>query len=127
MKRFSFFLISVLITLSIFKVNICEADINLNFEDSQLSNTQYPISYYFEEKDKDYKESQLRRFEIIFFISMPVSIVFSLLGIEAYKIASKNTGEFKPIEYRYLIASTLCISLSIAINDNLLVSKKEKY
>jgi len=128
MKK-SYFLITIgLITLSvIFRYNICKADINSKLKENSFTNNRYTISYDFDEKDKGYKESQFRRFEIIFFISMPASLIFSLLGTEAYKIASKNTGRFEPIEYSFLAFSTLGISFTIAMWDNRIVYKKVGY
>lgn len=77
-----------------------------------------------EEKQAIEKESSLRRFEIIFFISLPVSAGFSLVGILGYRAASDKSGSFSSAEYIYLALSSIGISLSIAFNDYLILKRK---
>ncbi|RKX99599.1 MAG: hypothetical protein DRP54_07005 [Spirochaetes bacterium] len=77
-----------------------------------------------EEKQATEKESSLRRFEIIFFISLPVSAGFSLAGILGYRAASDKSGSFSSAEYIYLALSSIGISLSIAFNDYLILKRK---
>lgn len=86
-----------------------------------------PISYDFTEKDRGYEESPLRRFEIVFFISIPVSLLITFLGIEGYRVLSGQTGGFTPVEYRYMIFSTLGISLGVALKDQQAVFLKERF
>jgi hypothetical protein len=84
------------------------------------------ITYNFDEDD-EYQETQLRRFETIFFISLPASFLFSFLGFTAYRWASGRSGSFTSMEYRYLIFSTIGTSLSIAIGDNRVTYRKDLY
>ena len=93
---------------------------------SSQTNSSPQISYNFEDDD-EYQETQLRRFETIFFISLPASFLFSFLGFTAYRWASGKSGSFAPMEYRYLIFSTIGISLSIAIRDNRVTYRKDLY
>lgn len=93
---------------------------------SSETNGSPQITYNFEEDD-EYKETQLRRFETIFFISLPASFLFSFLGFTAYRWASGRSGSFAPMEYRYLIFSTIGTSLSIAIRDNKVTYRKDLY
>ena len=93
---------------------------------SYETNSYSQITYNFE-TDEDYQETQSRRFETIFFISLPVSFLFSFLGFTAYRWASGRSGSFTPMEYRYLIFSTIGTSLSIAISDNRATYRKELY
>jgi hypothetical protein len=86
-----------------------------------------PISYDFSEKDRGYEESPLRRFEIVFFISIPVSLLITFLGIEGYRVLSGQTGGFTPVEYQYMIFSTLGISLGVALKDQQAVFLKERF
>jgi hypothetical protein len=85
------------------------------------------VSYDFTEKDADYEETPLRRFEIVFFISLPVSLLITFLGIEGYRVVSGQIGPFTPIEYQYLILSTLGISFTVALRDNEVVFLKERF
>ncbi|HEB30997.1 hypothetical protein LCGC14_1032910 [marine sediment metagenome] len=85
------------------------------------------ITYDFDEKDKEYDETQLRRFETIFFISLPAGVIFSLLGVLAFRGAAGIAGPFTSIEYQYIFLSTVSISLSIAFHDNRVVYKKEMF
>jgi len=82
------------------------------------------VSYSFEEKDADYEESQLRRFEIVFFISLPASLFFSLAGAAVYKAASGEPVSFTSLDYGYLLLSSVSISFSIALRDNRMVFHK---
>jgi hypothetical protein len=86
-----------------------------------------PINYDFTEKDRGYEESPLRRFEIVFFISIPVSLLITFLGIEGYRVFSGQTGGFTPVEYQYMIFSTLGISLGVAFKDQQAVFLKERF
>jgi len=86
-----------------------------------------PISYDFTEKDRGYEESPLRRFEIVFFISIPVSLLITFLGIEGYRVLNGQTGGFSPVEYQYMIFSTLGISLGVALKDQQAVFLKERF
>lgn len=87
------------------------------------------ISYDFDftEKDEDYEETPLRRFEIVFLISLPVSLLITFLGIEGYRVFSGKTGAFAPVEYQYMIFSTLGISLGVALKDQQAVFLKERF
>ena len=85
------------------------------------------VSYDFTQKDADYEETPLRRFEIVFFISLPVSLLITFLGIEGYRVVSGTIGPFTPIEYQYLILSTLGISFTVALRDNEVVFLKERF
>lgn len=83
--------------------------------------------YDFTQKDSDYEETPLRRFEIVFLISLPVSLLITFLGIESYRVISGKTGAFTSIEYQYLILSTLGISFIVALRDNQVVFLKERF
>jgi hypothetical protein len=85
------------------------------------------IEYDFDEKDQDYEETQLRRFETIFFISLPAGVIFSLLGVLAFRGATGISGPFTSLEYPYIFLSTVGISLSIAFHDNRATYKKEAF
>jgi len=74
--------------------------------------------------DGGYKETSFRRFEIIFFISLPVSFLLTLGGTLLYKQASGNRGNFIDIEYSYLTLSSVGISASVAIRDYLLTRQR---
>jgi hypothetical protein len=110
--------------------------LSINFQGSTLwadgeqavtgSNIQY-INYDFTEKDADYEETPLRRFEIVFFIALPVSILITFLGIEGYRVVSGTVGPFTQLEYQYLILSTLGISFTVALRDNEVVFFKERF
>lgn len=75
-------------------------------------------------KRDDENESLLRRFEIIFFISLPVSTGLSLAGLLGYRTISGRNGSFSGAEYMYLALSSTGISLSIAFNDYLKTKRK---
>jgi hypothetical protein len=87
------------------------------------------ITYEFDftDKDSDYEETPLRRFEIIFLISLPVSLLISFLGVEGYRVLGGQVGAFSPVEYRYLILSTVGISLGVALTDQQAVYMKERF
>ena len=63
------------------------------------------------------EESRLRRSEIIFFISLPASVLLSLLGVIAFRGASRKNEGFSQIEYQYIALSSIGISLSVAMRD----------
>ena len=63
------------------------------------------------------EESRLRRSEIIFFISLPASVLLSLLGVIAFRGASRKSEGFSQIEYQYIALSSIGISLSVAMRD----------
>jgi hypothetical protein len=75
--------------------------------------------------DEEYEETPARRFEIIFFISMPVTLGLSFAGIAGYKLASGTWGNFQKIEYLYLALSTVSLSFSVALHDHRVVYKKK--
>jgi hypothetical protein len=74
-----------------------------------------------EEKDRDYTETPLRRFEIVFFISLPVSILFTLAGTAAFKAGQGRPVDFTSAEYSYILVSSLGISFAIALHDSRIV------
>jgi len=90
-----------------------------------LSNSS--ISYQFEGENSRYRETPLRRFETVFFISLPASALLSFLGVTAYRGAARKTGNFSPSEFIYIALSTIGISLSIAAHDNRSLYGKEIY
>ncbi len=63
----------------------------------------------------------------MFFISIPVSLLITFLGIEGYRVLSGQTGGFTPVEYQYMIFSTLGISLGVALKDQQAVFLKERF
>jgi hypothetical protein len=75
--------------------------------------------------DEEYEETPVRRFEIIFFISMPVTLGLSFAGIAGYKLASGTWGSFQNIDYLYLALSTVSLSFSVALHDHRVVYKKK--
>ncbi|MBN2325452.1 MAG: hypothetical protein JXQ30_17135 [Spirochaetes bacterium] len=87
------------------------------------------ITYEFDftDKDSDYEETPLRRFEIIFLISLPVSLLITFLGVEGYRVLGGQVGAFNQVEYRYLILSTVGISLGVALTDQQAVFMKERF
>jgi hypothetical protein len=87
----------------------------------------FSISYQFEDENSRYRETPLRRFETVFFISLPASALLSFLGLTAYRGAARKTGEFLPSEFIYIALSTIGISLSIAAHDNRSLYGKEIY
>jgi len=86
-------------------------------------NKQLPLS--FEDKDRDYEETQLRRFEIIFFISLPASIFFSFAGAALFKAAAEGEISFSSLDYSYILLSSAGISFTIAFRDNRVVYRKK--
>jgi hypothetical protein len=94
---------------------------------SRLKMSGSPIKYDFDEKNQEYEESQLRRFETVFFISLPAGVIFSLLGVLAFRGATGLTGPFTPMEYQYVFLSAVGISVSIAFHDNRVTYKKEVF
>ena len=95
--------------------------------ENELNITRSIITYDFNEKDQDYEETQLRRFETIFFISLPAGVIFSLLGVLAFKGATGISGPLTYIDYQYVFLSAVGISLSIAFHDNRVTYKKEVF
>ncbi len=82
------------------------------------------VAFSFEDKDIDYEETQLRRFEIIFFISLPVTFILSLAGLGAFKLASGSSGGFRSIDYQYIALSSVALSFAVALHDNRVVFHK---
>jgi hypothetical protein len=70
------------------------------------------------EEEPDRKETSFRRFEILFFTSLPVTTLISLLGVIAFRSAAGHTGDFSAVEYQYLALSTIGMSLYIAVSDS---------
>jgi hypothetical protein len=64
------------------------------------------------------QETRFRRFEIVFFTSLPASVLLSLLGVIAFRSAAGHSGSFSSVEYGYLALSTVGISLGIAASDS---------
>lgn len=77
------------------------------------------------EEDRDYEETEIRRFEIVFFVSLPASILFSLAGIGMFRAGSGRTGNLITPEYGYLLLSSAGISFAIALHDNRAVFRKK--
>ena len=106
-----------------------DSSFNRPLSDLQLNN--YPLinlnSSLFEKNvdfnEGEYKESSFRRFEIIFFISLPISFLLTLGGTLLYKATSGNKGNFSGIEYRYIALSSVGISISVALRDYFLTKK----
>jgi hypothetical protein len=86
--------------------------------------TYIPIVNPYLDGDEEYEETPARRFEIIFFISMPVTLGLSFAGLAAYKLAAGTWGSFDKTEYAYLAVSTVSLSFSVALHDNRVVYKK---
>jgi hypothetical protein len=82
------------------------------------------VPFSFEDKDIGYEETQLRRFEIIFFISLPVTFILSLAGLGAFKLASGSSEGFRSIDYQYIALSSVALSFAVALHDNRVVFKK---
>ena len=89
-----------------------------------VSAKEYPINYDLGEANIDYQETQLRRFETIFFISLPASFLFSFLGLIVYRGVTGTSEAFSQLEYQYLVLSSIGISMSIALNDNRAVYRR---
>jgi len=85
----------------------------------------FSVSYEFEDDHGTYRETPMRRFETVFFISLPAGALLSFLGLAAYRVAARKTGSLLPSEYVYLGLSTIGISLSIAAHDNRSLYRKE--
>ena len=85
------------------------------------------IRFEDEEKDAGYQESKSRRFEIIFFISLPASALISMLGVMAFKSATGDMARFSQAEYGYIALSSIGISLSIAVRDSRKVYRKSPF
>ncbi len=117
-KFFKIFLFTIIISGII---NICTAE-NLDYISWRLINLEQSIN----NTEKDFHESPLRRFEIIFFISMPVTFILSVGGTLLYKQFSNNRGNFNNMEYRYIILSSVGISFTVALRDYIYMSKKSE-
>ena len=76
------------------------------------------------EEDGEYEETPARRFEIIFLISIPLTLALSFVGLAAYKAASGTWSDYGTTDYVYLSLSTISLSLSVAIHDHRVVYKK---
>lgn len=87
----------------------------------------FSVSYEFEDDDSRYRETPLRRFETVFFISLPASALLSFLGLTAYRGSARKTGSLLPSEYLYIALSTIGISLSIAAHDTRSLYRKDIY
>lgn len=87
----------------------------------------FSVSYEFEDDDSRYRETPLRRFETVFFISLPAGALLSFLGLTAYRAAAGKTGVLLPSEYVYIALSTIGISLSIAAHDTRSRYRKDIY
>jgi hypothetical protein len=82
---------------------------------------QRPISYRFPDQEQEYRESPLRRFEIVFFISLPASLLFSLAGASAFSLGSQGSLRFTSPAYGYILVSSVGISLALALHDHRVV------
>jgi hypothetical protein len=89
-----------------------------------VSDKEYTINYDLGEANIDYQETQLRRFETIFFISLPASFLFSFLGLIVFRGVTGTSEAFSQLEYQYLVFSSIGISMSIALNDNRAVYRR---
>jgi hypothetical protein len=78
----------------------------------------------FLDEEEEYEETPARRFEIIFFISMPVTLGLSFAGLSTYKLAADTWGSYGRTDYLYLALSTISLSFSIALHDSRVVYKK---
>ena len=76
------------------------------------------------QEDDEYEETPARRFEIIFFISLPMTLALSFAGLAVYKAASDTWGDYQNTDYIYLALSSISLSLSVAIHDHRVVYKK---
>ncbi|MFW6180236.1 MAG: hypothetical protein ACOC8N_00700 [Spirochaetota bacterium] len=83
-----------------------------------------PISYRFPDQEQEYRESPLRRFEIVFFISLPASLLFSLAGASAFSLGSEGALRFTSPAYGYILVSSVGISLALALRDHKVVYGK---
>ena len=117
----------LLMVLMLFSINLQRDILRADGQQARIGAYNHYINYDFTEKDADYEETPLRRFEIVFFISLPVSLLITFLGIEGYRVVSGTVGPFTPIEYQYLILSTLGISITVALRDNEVVFLQERF
>ena len=92
-------------------------DLHTPREDLQFSLSPMPNMLALPDQALDRKETRFRRFEIVFFTSLPASVILSLLGVIAFRNVAGNTGDFSAVEYRYLALSTIGMSLGIAASD----------
>lgn len=76
------------------------------------------------EEDGEYEETPFRRFEIVFFISTPMTLALSFAGLAAYKAATESWGNFETTDFIYLSLSTFSLSLSVAFHDYRVIYKK---
>jgi hypothetical protein len=76
------------------------------------------------EEDGEYEETPFRRFEIVFFISTPMTLALSFAGLAAYKVAAGSWGNFETTDFIYLSLSTFSLSLSVAFHDYRVIYKK---
>jgi hypothetical protein len=83
----------------------------------------YTLQPLFEEDD-EYEETPARRFEIIFLISLPMTLALSFAGLAVYKAASDTWGDYQNTDYIYLALSSISLSLSVAIHDHRVIYKK---
>jgi len=84
----------------------------------QNNNYYIPVSFFEDKENEKYSENPVRRFEIIFFISAPVALGFSFMGVLGYRAISGKAGPLSPAEYTYLALSTAGICISIALHDH---------
>jgi hypothetical protein len=77
-----------------------------------------PSTFALSEPEPDGEETSFRRSEIVFFTSLPVTTLISLLGVIAFRSAAGRTGDFSAAEYQYLALSTIGMSLYIAFSDS---------
>ncbi len=127
MNKIKYFLtLFIILSLVGFQFSASAEDYSLSITEEII--TPPPITTFdLIEKDVDYEETPLKRFEIIFFISMPAAAIFSLLGVVSFRGASGTSGPFTSNEYLYIVLSTIGISFSIALNDNRITYRKELY
>ncbi len=97
---------------------------NVGIHENTAYTVGMPLFLSFEDKDREYEESQLRRFEIIFFISLPVSLFFSFAGAAAFKAAAEGEIRFSSLDYSYILLSSVGVSFTIALRDNRTVYRK---
>lgn len=77
-----------------------------------------PNTFAFHERETENEEAGSRRFEVVFFTSLPVTILISLLGVVAFRSAAGHTGDFTSAEYTYLALSSVGMSFYIAASDS---------
>jgi hypothetical protein len=79
------------------------------------------------EENGEYEETPFRRFEIVLFISIPMTLALSFAGLAAYKVTAgtwEGWGNFENVDKLYLSLSTFSLSLSVAIHDYRVIYKK---